>query len=190
MHDNLHTEVASGEGAPIPSAACQLFVRPGCTPAASMLHDYTACIQDAIFKHSHLNKHAYRQLHDDIVSFRHPQNCFHCSHAGEVCCCCRMTRVAAKKASPGSSAAAARCRNDFVATPSGSVAYSNGPSNRMLSGSDYRCEQSMTIVLLLNVVSEKNKADCACFSASHQLILMLFLFCVMLQRCTMCLGKS
>ncbi|DBB10954.1 TPA: hypothetical protein ACH3X3_007408 [Trebouxia sp. C0006] len=49
----------------------------------------------------------------------------------------RMTRVAAKKASPGSSAAAARSRNDFVDTPSGSVAYSNGPSNRMLSGSDY-----------------------------------------------------
>ena len=61
-----------------------------------------------------------------------------------------MTRVAAKKASPGSSAAAARCRNDFVDTPSGSVAYSNGPSNRMLSGSDYRYKQSMTIVLLLN----------------------------------------
>lgn len=49
----------------------------------------------------------------------------------------RMTRVAAKKASPESSAAAVRSRNDFVDTPSGSVAYSNGPSNRMLSGSDY-----------------------------------------------------
>lgn len=68
-----------------------------------------------------------------------------------------MTRVAAKKASPGSNAAAARSRNDFVDTPSGSVAYSNGPSNRMLSGSDYRYKQSMTMVLLLNDVSEKEQ---------------------------------
>ncbi|KAL0019097.1 hypothetical protein WJX77_003369 [Trebouxia sp. C0004] len=49
----------------------------------------------------------------------------------------RITRVAAKKASPGSSAAAVGSKNDFVDTPSGSMAYSNGLSNRMLSGSDY-----------------------------------------------------
>jgi len=67
-----------------------------------------------------------------------------------------MTRVAAKKASPGSSAAAARSRNDFVDTPSGSVAYSNGPSNRMLSGSDYRCDQSMTMVQRLHNDNAKN----------------------------------
>ncbi len=67
-----------------------------------------------------------------------------------------MTRVAAKKASPGSSAAAVRSRN--VDTPSGSVAYSNGPSNRMLSGSDYRCDQSMTMVLLPNIGSEKEQS--------------------------------
>ena len=68
-----------------------------------------------------------------------------------------MTRVAAKKASPESSAAAVRSRNDFVDTPSGSVAYSNGPSNRMLSGSDYRCDQSVTM--------EKKQTVLACLQA-------------------------
>ena len=69
-----------------------------------------------------------------------------------------MTRVAAKKASPGSSAAADRSRNDFVDTPSGSVAFSNGPSNRMLSGSDYRCEQSTAMMLLLKNDNETEQS--------------------------------
>lgn len=48
----------------------------------------------------------------------------------------RTIRVAAKNTSPGSSAVA-RSRHKLSDTPSGSVAFSSGPSNRMLSGSDY-----------------------------------------------------
>ena len=67
---------------------------------------------------------------------------------------CRTTRVDVRTPPPGSGAAA-RTRSDFLATPTSSVAFSNGPSNRMLSGSDYRCGQqpSLTLAhLTLNLV--------------------------------------